>query len=63
MVIARFPVTYVPFNAEQAAGPVPIFFSEDPEETSKLLKDSPEFALSCLQALVSRLLAMEELTR
>ena len=63
IVIAKYPVSYEEFLSDTAAGPVPIFFSENPESTSQILRESPEFALSCLQSLVSRLLAMEEITR
>lgn len=63
IVVASFPVSYEGFGTGDAAGPVPIFFSEDPEATLQVLKSSPEFALSCLQALVSRLLALEAITR
>lgn len=63
IVVASFPVDFEVFESEAAAGPVPVFFSEDPESTSKYLKDSPEFALACLQALVNRLLALEDITK
>lgn len=63
VVAASYPISYNGFESGGAAGPHPVFFSEDPEQTAKVLKDSPEFALSCLQALVSRLLAMEQITR
>ena len=63
IVVASFPVSYEGFGPGDAAGPVPVFFSEDTEATLQVLKSSPEFALSCLQALVSRLLALEAITR
>ena len=44
-------------------GPVPVFFSNDPEATLKELKKKPEFGFLCLQALVSKLLARGELSR
>jgi len=44
-------------------GPVPTFCSEKPEVSMKQLKESPEYAFDCLQALVSKLLARRELTR
>ena len=44
-------------------GPVPTFFSNDPEATLEELKKKPEFGFQCLQALVSKLLARGELTR
>lgn len=61
--VANFKIAYNGFESEEAAGPVPVFFSEDPESTASMLKDSPDFALSCLQALASRLLALEKITR
>ena len=44
-------------------GPVPVFFSENPDVTLQQLRDSPEWAFQCLQALVSRLLVRGQLTR
>ena len=44
-------------------GPVPTFFSNDPEATLAELKKKPEFGFQCLQALVTKLLARGELTR
>ena len=45
------------------SGPVPIFFSDKPEDTLEDLKKSPEWAFKCLQALVSKLLIRGQLTR
>ena len=50
-------------NQYTCAGPVPVFFSNEPDKTLVELKKSPEFAFDCLQALVSRLLEKGELTR
>ena len=44
-------------------GPVPTFCSQQPEVSAKQLADNPEYAFDCLQALVSKLLARNELTR
>ena len=44
-------------------GPIPVFFSENPDVTLKQLLDSPEWAFHCLQGLVSRLLVRGELSR
>ena len=44
-------------------GPVPTFFSNNPEATLEELKKKPEFGFQCLQTLVSKLLARGELTR
>ena len=40
-----------------------IFFSEKPNKTLAALKKLPDFAFRCLQALVSRLLTRNELSR
>ena len=42
---------------------MPVFFSDKPDETLAALKKLPDFAFRCLQALVSRLLTRNELTR
>ena len=44
-------------------GPVPTFFSNNPEATLEELKKKPEFGFQCLQTIVSKLLARGELTR
>ena len=44
-------------------GPVPQFFSDQPDKSLEELKRSPEFAFGCLQALVSKLVERGELTR
>ena len=44
-------------------GPVPQFFSEQPDKSLEELKKSPEFAFGCLQALVSKLVERGELSR
>ena len=44
-------------------GPVPKFFSDKPSKSLDELKKSPEFAFSCLQALVSKLLERGDLSR
>jgi hypothetical protein len=58
----RFPVTANYFDGQAAAGPVPIFFSCNPEEAYKQLKDYPHLAHGYLQALCSRILLPEDLT-
>ena len=42
---------------------MPTFCSEKPEVSAKQLVDNAEYAFDCLQQLVSRLLARNELTR
>ena len=63
VLVGRYPVKYDEFDNRMAAGLIPTFFSSKPEQTMVLLKDNPEFAFKCLQALVSRLLVRKELTR
>ncbi len=46
VVVASFPVDVQCFDSAEAAGPVPLFFSEEPEYTSRLLQDSPEYKYS-----------------
>ncbi len=59
----KVPVVYNTLEGSTAPGPVPTFFSNDPEESLKQLKESPEYAFQCMQRLVSRLLARREITR
>jgi hypothetical protein len=63
IMVGKFPMAYDRFDGIKAAGPVPTFFSQEPVESARLLKESPEFAFECLQALVSKLLARSEITR
>jgi len=63
MMAGRFPVYYASFDGAAAVGPVPTFFSSNPEEATRQLSQDPEYAFECLQALVSKLLARRELTR
>ncbi len=63
MVVGKYPVLMDKFDDPSVLGPVPVYFSNDPEKTLKELKESPEYAYECLQALVSKLLARKELTR
>ncbi len=59
----RTPVVFDKFTGEIAPGPVPVFFSNSPEESLKQLQESPEYAFHCMQRLVSRLLAKKEISR
>ncbi len=54
---------YDGFEDPTVLGPVPFFFSNDPEKTQRELQESPEYAYQCLQALVARLLVRKELSR
>ena len=63
VVIAEYRILYDKFDNMAAAGPIPTFFSENPDATLSELKKRPEFGFQCLQALVSKLLARGELTR
>ena len=61
IMVAKHAVQYTRFDDEVALGPVPTMFSTDPE--ASLTNLTPQAAFKCLQALVSRLLARQELTR
>jgi len=63
VLLGKFPVHYEAFDEEVASGPVPVFFSERPAESLEALKRSPEYAFTCLQQLVARLVARRELSR
>ena len=63
IVVASYKVGYMRFDGKLADGPVPVFFSADPEKTAQAMKNSPQFAFDCLQGLVARLLEREELSR
>ena len=63
MMVGKFPVHYEAFDDSMAAGPVPTFFSTNPEKSLAELKRDPEYAFECLQALVSKLLARGDMTR
>ena len=62
MLAGKFEVHYDAFDNETATGPVPTFFSSNPEDSLKQLNQDPEYAFECLQALVSKLLARREMT-
>lgn len=61
IVVAQFPVGYTSFN--NLPGPVPTFFSEEPEATQAELKKSPKFAFDCMQILLARLVDTEQISR
>jgi len=61
IVITKHAVGYKAFA--NLPGPVPTFFSEAPDNTRKQLLDSPQLAFQCMQSLLAKLLATEELTR
>jgi hypothetical protein len=63
MTAGKFRVDYTSFDGSTATGPVPTFFSTNPEESAQQLAQDPEYAFECLQALVSKLLARKEMTR
>ncbi len=63
VLVLKTPVVFNSFAGEVAPGPVPTFFSTNPEESRKQLLESPEYAFLCMQRLVSRLLARRDITR
>jgi hypothetical protein len=58
----RYPISAKYFDGHAAAGPVPVFFSCNPEEALKQLKGYPHLAHGYLQALDSRILLPEDLS-
>ena len=63
VLVDKFPIHYEQFNDEEVSGPIPTFFSTNPNQTLAALKKDPDFAFQCLQQLVARLLVRSELTR
>jgi len=63
VLVDKFPILYELFNDEEVSGPIPVFFSNNPNQTLAALKKDPDFAFHCLQQLVARLLVRSELTR
>ena len=63
VTVGEFRILYEKFDNMLAAGPVPTFFSERPEDTLAELKKSPEWAFQCLQSLVSMILTRGQLSR
>ncbi len=63
IIVSKHPVLFDKFEDPSVLGPVPTYFSNDPERTLRELQESPDYAYQCLQALVSKLLARKELTR
>jgi hypothetical protein len=64
VVMTRIPLLYNTFSADQLVkGPIPVLFTERPEEAIQKWKQTPQFAFRCLQALATRLLATQNITR
>ena len=63
ILVEKFHIFYEAFDDMIASGPIPTFFSTRPDQTLEKLRDNPEFAFMCLQALVSKLLVRREMTR
>ena len=61
IVVTKHAVGYKAFA--NMPGPMPTFFSDEPETTRKQLLNSPQMAFECMQSLLAKLLAIEELTR
>ena len=61
IIVADFPIGYTAFN--NIPGPVPMFFSEEPNTTEKELRKSPQFAFDCMEILMSRLLDTDQITK
>ena len=63
VIVSKTPVLYDSFDDPSVLGPVPTFFSNEPDRTLRELRESPDYAYQCIQALVSKLLARRELSR
>jgi len=63
IVVARFAVAMESFDGVAAAGPVPTWFSVNPEATLIALKKSPDMAHAMCQALAKRIIKTEELNQ
>jgi len=61
ITVSSFFIGYKGFR--NVPGPAPMFFSENPAETQKTLKDNPRLAFDCMQILLSRLLETEQITK
>jgi hypothetical protein len=62
IVLKRFEVEADTFDGGCCAGPVPVFFSTDPEDTRNKLKASLKLAHQLCQAIATRFLSTETLT-
>jgi hypothetical protein len=47
IVLAKFGIQAISFNGRECAGPIPVMFSSDPEETAELLTGTRLYRLSC----------------
>jgi hypothetical protein len=63
IILDRQPLVYTAFNTKYSDGPVPIMFSNNPEETAQIIKEQPEAAHRACQLLYSRLLRTQALTQ
>jgi hypothetical protein len=54
VVLAKFSIQACSFNGKECAGPIPILFSTDPEETTELLCDPATANEYCQELLVQR---------
>ena len=61
VIVSKQLVGYHAFS--NLPGPVPTFLSSDPELTKRELVDQPRMAFECMQSLVAKLLATDQMTR
>lgn len=61
VIVDFHPIDYTVF--ENTVTPTPMLFSEQPEETNRQFKSSPEYAYNCLMSLAERLLLVGEISR
>ena len=61
IIVSKHPVGYNSFS--NLPGPIPTFLSSNPEETRRELVSKPKMAFECMQSLVAKLLATDQMSR
>jgi hypothetical protein len=62
LVLERVPVAFFGFDGTTVAGPVPVLFSNNPEETATWVRSNQEAVFTVLQLLYARLGTVEALS-
>jgi hypothetical protein len=63
LVLLKLPVAYNAFDGHVATGPVPVLFSNSPEETASTIRVSVESTFKACQLLFTRLITPEVLDK
>jgi hypothetical protein len=63
IVLLQLPVSYQAFESGSAKGPIPILFSNIPEETAGLIRGNTEAIFKACQSLYSRIIFPEALNK